>query len=434
VLKIRGDPKGAVSALDSVQQATHKFGNIVKTVIAGAAVKAVADFGKSCINAAGEAQQGEVLLRSSLGNIKGMTDANKDAAVEWVNKMESAKSFDDSEISAALQRMAIKTGDLSKAQELTNVAMEVARNKNVDLATATGLVDQAYNGSARALKTFGIEAGPDGEAVKGMEAIEALQQKVKGSGDAWLTTLEGQRTAFKTTFGNLQEAIGGALMPLANELLSSIMPALTKGMELVTKYTPEIQAGVEAFLTTVQKIGSWVIETVGEMWKALKPSIDAVVEQVGPYIKELFAWLKEQGPIIQKILVGVAEAIGTAFRIVAAVIKGIVDSIKWIIDHFKQASSDVDKALGSKGDTLSTGRYTASSGAIQPHAAGGWVGLNGPEIALVGEKGPEYITPAGQVGASDSLLRELIQEVHALRRDTAQQTRGFAAAVQGMAR
>jgi phage tail tape-measure protein len=107
VLRIKGDPKGAVSALDSVQQATHKFGNIVKTVIAGAAVKAVYDFGKSCINAAGEAQQGEVLLRSSLGNVKGMTDAAKDSAVAWVNEMEASKSFDDAEISAALQRLSL---------------------------------------------------------------------------------------------------------------------------------------------------------------------------------------------------------------------------------------------------------------------------------------------------------------------------------------
>lgn len=373
------------------------------------------------------------MLRSSLGNIKGMTEANKNAAVDWVNKMESAKSFDDSEISAALQRMAIKTGDLGKAQDLTNVAMEVARNKHVDLATAVGLVDQAYNGSARALKQFGIEAGPDGKAQTGMAAIHALQEKVKGSGDAWSQTLEGQRTQFKTTFGNLQEAIGGAIMPLANTLLSTIMPALTKGMELVTKYTPEIQAGVEAFLTTVQKIGSWVIETCGEMWKALKPSIDAVVEQVGPYIKELFAWLKEQGPIIQKILVGVAEAIGTAFRIVAAVITGIVDAIKWIINNVKQAGKDVDAVFSSKGDTLSTGRYTAFGG-ITPHANGGWVGLNGPEIALVGEKGPEYITPAGQTSADDGLLRQILAELRTLNQSVPASSRATVLAITGAAR
>ena len=37
---------------------------------------------------------------------------------------------------------------------------------------------------------------------------------------------------------------------------------------------------------------------------------------------------------------------------------------------------------------------------IVPHAQGGWVGLNGPEIGLVGEQGPEYIIPHGQAMAS----------------------------------
>lgn len=370
------------------------------------------------------------MLRSSLGNIKGMTEANKNAAVDWVNKMESAKSFDDSEISAALQRMAIKTGDLGKAQDLTNVAMEVARNKHVDLATAVGLVDQAYNGSARALKQFGIEAGPDGKAQTGMAAIHALQEKVKGSGDAWSKTLEGQREQFKTTFGNFQESVGGFLMPLATKFMEVIQPFLQKSMSWITDHLP----GIQAVMDTVIKGISWVVDTAGKMYTAIKPFIVSITETMGPYVKSLFTWLGEHGASLQDVLVGVATVIGKAFTFVAAVIKGIVDSIKWVIDHFKQASSDVDAALGSKGDVLSTGRYTASSGAIQPHAAGGWVGLHGPELAIVGEKGPEYITPAGQTGSNDLLLRGIADRLDTLIRVSAGIPSGVGNALNGLGR
>jgi len=430
ILRIKGDPKGATDALGKVQAATSKFGGVVKSIIAGAAVAAVVKFGKSCIDAAGEAQQGEVLLRASMGNIKGMTDKAKDSAVEWVNSMESSKSFDDSEISAALQRVIVKTQDLKQSQEFVAIAMEVARNKGVDLASATSLLEQAYNGSARGLKQFGVEVK---EGATGMDYLHQIQLKVKGSGDAWSQTLEGQRTAFKTTFGNLQEAIGGAIMPLANTLLSTIMPALTKGMELITKYTPQIKEGVNVFLATVQKIGAWVIETVGKMWTALKPSIDAVMQQVGPYIKDLFAWLKSQAPTIQRVLVGVAEAIGTAFRIVAAVITGIVDAIKWVVNNVKKVNADVNTVFGSKGDVLSTGRTTAFAG-VGAHASGGWVGLNGPEIALVGEKGPEYITPAGQTGANDGLLRQILAELRTLNQSVPASSRATVLAITGAAR
>jgi len=209
-LKIKGDTTHADKSLATLEQATKKFGTIVKTVIAGVAVKAVIDFGKECINAASEAETAESLLRNSLGNVKGITDKLKDSTVAWVNEMESSKSFDDSEISAALQRMIQKTGDLGKAQEITSIAMEVARNKGIDLASATSLLDTAYNGSAKALKQFGIEAR---EGATGMDYLREIQDKVKGSGDAWAKTLEGQKAAMDTTFGNFKETVGGVLMP-----------------------------------------------------------------------------------------------------------------------------------------------------------------------------------------------------------------------------
>lgn len=368
------------------------------------------------------------MLRSSLGNIKGMTEANKNAAVDWVNKMESAKSFDDSEISAALQRMAIKTGDLGKAQDLTNVAMEVARNKHVDLATAVGLVDQAYNGSARALKQFGIEAGPDGKAQTGMAAIHALQEKVKGSGDAWSKTLEGQREQFKTTFGNFQESVGGFLMPLATKFMEVIQPFLQKAISWITDHRPGIQAVVD----TVIKGISWVVETAGKMYDAIKPFIVSITETMGPYVKSLFTWLGEHGASLQDVLVGVATVIGKAFTLVAAVIKGIVDSIKWIIDHAKQAVDWVQGIAGNKG--VNQGGVYASVGNVGAHASGGWVGLNGPELAIVGEKGPEYITPAGQTGANDGLLRQILAELRTLNQSVPASSRATVLAITGAAR
>lgn len=40
----------------------------------------------------------------------------------------------------------------------------------------------------------------------------------------------------------------------------------------------------------------------------------------------------------------------------------------------------------------------AGGGAGGAYAEGGWVGLNGPEVALLGERGPEYVIPNHQLG------------------------------------
>ena len=428
VLRIKGDSSGAESALGKVQSAASKFGGIVKAVIAGVAVAAMVKFGESCINAAAESQSAESLLRNSLGNVKGMTDKAKDSAVAWVNSMEKSKAFDDADISAALQRVIVKTGDLKTSEEYLSVAMEVARNKHMDLASATALLDTAYNGSARGLKQFGIEAQ---EGAKGIDYLRQIQDKVRGSGDAWAKTLEGQREVFKTTFGNFQESVGRFLMPIATKFMEVIQPFLQKGMSWIADHLPQIQAVIDTLVKGI----SWVVETAGKMYGAIKPFIVSITEAMGPYVKSLFDWLGSHGIALQSVLVGVARGIGAAFTIVAAVIKGIVDAIKWVIDNIGKALA-WSKEQGAKG--ANAGGVYSPPVAVVPsiggHASGGWVGLNGPEIALVGERGPEYVMPAGQTGANDSLLRELIREVHALRRDTAQQTRGFAQAVQGMAR
>jgi hypothetical protein len=53
---------------------------------------------------------------------------------------------------------------------------------------------------------------------------------------------------------------------------------------------------------------------------------------------------------------------------------------------------------GGGGGVLGTG----PAGGYPGHAAGGWVGLHGPELSWVGEKGPEYINPAGRGGPGSS--------------------------------
>jgi hypothetical protein len=338
ILNITAHTDNAEKGLATVGEKTQKFAGIVKALVAGAAVTAMVAFGKSCINAAAESQSSEALLRNSLGNIKGMTEANKKAAVDWVNAMESSKSFDDAELGAALQRLTQKTESLADGEQMVSVAAEVARNKHISLEAATTLVDAAYNGATKTLKLFGIEVGPDGKALKGMEAINAIQEKVKGSGDAWSKTLEGQRAQFATTFGNFKEAVGTVLMPLAEKFMSSIMPYLVKAME----------------------------------------------------------WIQAHMPQIQKVMTDVMNGISVAFKVAGAIIDGVIIAIKWIIEHAKSAI-DWIKGVTTPGGASAAGGGTAGGNVAGGggFASGGWVGLHGPELSVLGERGPEYVLPNG---------------------------------------
>lgn len=50
-----------------------------------------------------------------------------------------------------------RTGSLTEATKLNAVAMDLARAKNMDLATATTLVGQVLSGNGKVLKQYGID-------------------------------------------------------------------------------------------------------------------------------------------------------------------------------------------------------------------------------------------------------------------------------------
>jgi|CXWL01.1.fsa_nt_gi hypothetical protein len=50
------------------------------------------------------------------------------------------------------------------------------------------------------------------------------------------------------------------------------------------------------------------------------------------------------------------------------------------------------------------GLAVSASSSIPHRASGGWVGVNGPEIALVGERGPEYVTSNSDLGKNVTVM------------------------------
>jgi hypothetical protein len=98
-----------------------------------------------------------------------------------------------------------------------------------------------------------------------------------------------------------------------------------------------------------------------------------------------------QAGIVAGVTVGLAALLIAALTLVAKeVVKNAPIFHPGPDNPFTQALS------GSHGTNNPGGMFGV------PHAAGGWVGLNGPELSWVGEKGPEYIVPNDKLGAGDA--------------------------------
>lgn len=417
--KLFGDPKGANDALDKVGKKGNDVGAIIKKALAVVSVAAAVKFGQACIDANAEADRTAAMLAGTLKNVAGATDEVVASTKSWVDKMEVAKSFDDSEINAALQSLTIKYGDVELAQKGVTVAMEAARAKNIDLATATQQVYMGTQGLSKSLRDYGVEVDKDATATDYMDKIMA---KVAGSSDIFNTSLDGQKARLETLKGNLMEVVGKGLTPLATELMSSVSPILEKVMGYISDHMPEIQKGIQDAIEFVKKL----IDTI-------KPSVGIIVETLGPYIKDLFAWLGAHSEDIQRVLVGVANAIATAFRIVAAVIEAIVESIKWVVNHAKDFVDNFKTTQNAAASVQYSGGKVTTAG-IGGHANGGWVGLNGPELGVLGEKGPEYIQSNKEIADNASLLRGIAARLDTLISVTSRVPSGVGAAVNGMGR
>lgn len=73
-------------------------------------------------------------------------------------------------------------------------------------------------------------------------------------------------------------------------------------------------------------------------------------------------------------------------------------AVKKIVGQIVSAILSIPKAIGDAlGSIVNLGntrfQVVVPGTRVPRHAAGGWVGLNGPELGVLGEKGPEYIVP-----------------------------------------
>lgn len=112
------------------------------------------------------------------------------------------------------------------------------------------------------------------------------------------------------------------------------------------------------------------------------------------------------GAIISTIVGGLAGlggaligVFGAAFRGVLSVVRTIVGAVIGTIQGIVDITSNALHLIGLLNDApKSPGKKFDPSylpGDVEKKASGGWIGLSGPQLFLGGERGPEYVRPAG---------------------------------------
>jgi hypothetical protein len=202
------------SGLKKAQKGFSSLGKTLKGALGavglGIGVSALAGQLKAAGKAAAEDAKSQGLLAAALKNTVGATNLQIASVEESISKMESMSAVADDKIRPAFAQLTRATGDVGKATELTNLALNVAAGTGRDVNSVAIALGRAYNGNTTALQRLGVN-------VKGVsDPMGVLAKQFDGAAAAAANLDPYQR--LQVVFGNLQEDIGVALLPYLNEL------------------------------------------------------------------------------------------------------------------------------------------------------------------------------------------------------------------------
>jgi hypothetical protein len=380
-LSLLADVQKFLSGMDQADNATKSFSSKVgkyskamakSFAVAGAAAGAYAiKIGIDGVKAAVEDEASQKQLAEALKNTTNATDAQIASTEDYITKQQLAFGVADTKLRPALANLARATGDVGKAQQLTNLAMDISAATGKDLETVSLTLSKAYNGNIGALTKLGI---PLDDAIKKSGDFNLVQGELVrlfgGAAKANTETYAGQLAIVTERVGELKESIGVALLPTLKVLLEQVNQ-VAKG------FSGDDPNGLSS---RAIELGASVGDTGAY---SLGTSLKALSDAFGKLFTTITADGDESSGSLQTLanaLVSVANginAVANAYKKARDLGGKILDFIS--IDPGegpKFADSRLGKALG----------YTS-------RAAGGPVFAG--QMTRVGEFGPEMFVPSG---------------------------------------
>lgn len=306
-------------------------------VPAGLALAAIGTVAFDAVKAFAEDDAAAQKLGTTLKNTTGATDAQVSAVEDFISKTSVAAAVADDELRPALDSLVRGTGDVTKAQDLLGLALNISAGTGKDLGAVSDALSKAFNGTLGPLKKLDpalatlIEDGATTD-----EVFAAMGETFAGQASTAANTTQGKMKNLGIQMGELKESIGAAVAPLAEKLIPKLLEfsgwaSKNKGIIIAVGGAIGGLAAVIIGVNTAMKI--WKATT--KAFAAIQAAFNAVMA-ANPLFLIAIAIVAIVAILVvlqQKFdIFGVAiEAIGTAFSAVWDAIKFVFD---WAVDHW----------------------------------------------------------------------------------------------------
>ena len=242
----------------------------------GALGFAATKFGTDAVKAAAADQKAQLKLAQTLQNVTGATDAAIAATEQFITEQQFATGVSDNQLRPALENLTRATGDVTKAQNLLKLGLDISAGSGRDLEAISLALARAQGGQFTGLQRLGIIIP---ENIKKSKDFGQVQEYLNGlfGGQAAVAagTYEGKLAILGERMGEVKETLGGALIPVltsfADKVLRDVMPSIEVFVNALTGSTSVSRSLSESEQTalnwgnTIRAVFQTVINYRGEI-------------------------------------------------------------------------------------------------------------------------------------------------------------------------
>ena len=321
--------KSLASADDGVKTSASKVGDFSKKMgaaFAAAGIAAAAYAGKLLIDGVKAAiadQAAQEKLATTLENVTGATNDQIKSVEDYITKTSLANGITDDKLRPSLDRLVRSTKDVTEAQKLQSLALDIAAGTGKDLQAVSEALAKAHDGNLGALKKLGV--GIDENIIKSKDfdaATAALATTFEGQASKQADTFQGKMQRLNIAFDEAKETVGSYVLDALTPLLSGF-----------------VDKGIPAIQSFADNLGKTLGPAFGEIFKTIKDDLLPVLLKWWKFLYE------EVVPAILSVVVPIFEGLKSAFDKIKKAISDNSEELQPFYDFLEKIWDFIKKYL-----------------------------------------------------------------------------------------
>ena len=207
------DGKGFKQADTAINKLNKNTKNLARNFGLAFGTAAVLAYGRASVRAFAADDKAATSLATTLKNLNLAYGSNIGTVNGFINRLEQQTGVLDDELRPAMDRLLRATGDVTKSQELLNLALDIAAGTGKSVTQVSQSLQKAYLGQTQALGRLGVGLS---KAELSSSSFEQIQDRLNvlfaGQAATAADTYAGSLDRLAVASNNAKETIGKGLV------------------------------------------------------------------------------------------------------------------------------------------------------------------------------------------------------------------------------